>query len=258
MNARKATISLLLPTRGRPAEVRRLFASLKETTSRPERIEVVLYLDEDDEESHDFEDPFFRVVKLIRPRATMGFMTCECYEASGGRYLMLANDDIVFRTRGWDEAIGEAFCSFPDEIAVVWADDLIHGPVFPTLPFISRSFCELAGGPCPTAYIHDYIDVHLFDIFRNLDSFGFNRLVYLPHVVIEHKRGDRELSCGGRSDCRYHSQADLNTYILLVDERRRIASALARAIRAGSQAAAEGVAAAEEAFEKKGPRRYDA
>ena len=45
-------ISLLLPTRGRPAWVERLFDSIVATASQLARIEVVMYVDDDDAGSH--------------------------------------------------------------------------------------------------------------------------------------------------------------------------------------------------------------
>jgi hypothetical protein len=50
-------ISLLVPTRGRPQLLQRLFDSLAETTSRLERIEIVLYIDDDDLPTHGPNEP---------------------------------------------------------------------------------------------------------------------------------------------------------------------------------------------------------
>ena len=224
------TFSLLLPTRGRPDAVRELLNSLKRTTRNPEQIELILYLDEDDALSHEIEDDVFTLVKLIRPRAVMGVMTCECYRFSSGRYLMLANDDVVFRTEAWDRIVAEALGAWGDGIALAWGNDLVHGARFATHPFLTRRFCEILGGPCPTTYIHDYIDVHLFDTMRHLAGYGHRRLVYLPQVVIEHRCVGRERKGPGRIAPKLHSAADLRTYILRDEERRRAAAELAEVI----------------------------
>jgi hypothetical protein len=44
--------SFLLPTRGRPEQVRRFAQSVIETAADPSRIEVILCVDEDDPDSH--------------------------------------------------------------------------------------------------------------------------------------------------------------------------------------------------------------
>ena len=46
-------ISLLLPTRGRPDLVARLFKSICQTASLPDQLEVIVYADKDDPSSHE-------------------------------------------------------------------------------------------------------------------------------------------------------------------------------------------------------------
>lgn len=45
-------ISILLPTRGRPAQAERLLKSVVEMSADLNRIEIVLYVDRDDTASH--------------------------------------------------------------------------------------------------------------------------------------------------------------------------------------------------------------
>ena len=73
------TLSILLPTRGRPSLVYRLLDSLSQTASDTENMEVILYLDEDDIPSHEISYPFLKMTKLIRPVGEpMGKMIREC------------------------------------------------------------------------------------------------------------------------------------------------------------------------------------
>lgn len=230
--------SLLLPTRQGPDLVHRLLESLASTTDRPDRVEIVLYVDTDDRPSQGIDHEAFSVVKLIRPRATMGVMTQECYEASSGRYLMLLNDDVLFRTAGWDTAVRETFARFSDDIALVWGNDLFRRERFPSHPFLSRRFCTIAGGPCPPEYVHDYIDTHLFDLFRILKRAGHDRMVYLPAVVFEHCCRDAGKALDGDARAKPHSAADLQTYIAWAEQRERIAADLAVALARAQEARA--------------------
>ena len=118
-------ISLLLPTRGRPALVERFFQSVVEMTAHPERVEVVLYIDEDDCGSHHLDCPGIRVTKIIGPRMTMGAYNAACLEKATGSIIMLVNDDMVIRTKGWDERIVALDGSFPDGIYLVYGNDLL-------------------------------------------------------------------------------------------------------------------------------------
>lgn len=179
-------ISLLLPTRGRPALVERFFQSVVEMTAHPERVEVVLYIDEDDCGSHHLDCPGIRVTKIIGPRMTMGAYNTACLEKATGSIIMLVNDDMVIRTKGWDERIVALDGSFPDGIYLVYGNDLLKKSNMCTFPILSRRTCELLVEPYPKAYLGAFIDFHLLDIFKRLQHLGFDRIRYLDDVVFEH------------------------------------------------------------------------
>ena len=168
------------------SQVRRFLNSAAETADHPDRLEVVLYVDRDDELSQTIEHPHLKLVKLIRTRAKMGVMAQTCYENSTGRYIMMLNDDAVCRTRGWDTAVGQTFRNFTDGVALVWCNDLYRRHLMPVFPTLSRGTCELLGGICPLDYNHDCIDAHLFDIFKKLGNLGHQRLAFLDEMVLEH------------------------------------------------------------------------
>ena len=116
-------ISLLLPTRGRSSLVYQLFDSILKTTSDPLTVEVVLYIDEDDIGSHEINYSGLSIIKLIKPRVTLGKATNICFTASNGRYVMLVNDDVIFE-QGMGYICSKAFSKFPDDIALVYGNDL--------------------------------------------------------------------------------------------------------------------------------------
>lgn len=180
-------ISIILPTRQRARSVARLFQSIIDTTLDLDSLEVVLYLDEDDPESKDLGDIRLNIQKLVRhPGRTMGEITRECCAAARGRYFFLMNDDVVFKTRGWDRAVKEAFARSPDGIALVYGNDLDRGKSVPTFPVISRAALEAMGEICPAAYRNLYIDFHLLDVFEQLSCLGHQRVLYLEDVIFEH------------------------------------------------------------------------
>lgn len=231
-------ISILLPTRKRPNFLLRLFDSLKETTARPENLEVVLYADEDDEETLSVEYGGLNIVRLVRPPgATMGAINTACYEASTGRYVLLANDDLVFRTRGWDEAFMDAFARHPDGIALVYANDLFQEGRVPNFPALSRTACEVMGGICPTEYIRVSIDIHIFDIFKKLARMGHSRIVYLPEVVIEHMHYEAGKAPLDMTYANRENITDDVLYLAWEDERSYIARKLAEYIEKNAESA---------------------
>lgn len=179
-------ISLLFPTRGRPTLVNRLFASIVETTSNLDQVEVILYVDEDDTSSHDLDCTDFRVVRIVGPALTMGGYNSACLQKARGDVLILANDDMVIRTPGWDDRIRAMNAEFEDQIYLGYANDLFKKSRFCTFPIMSRRTCELLVDPYPTAYRRAFIDVHLFDIFKRLQHAGFDRIRYCDDLVFEH------------------------------------------------------------------------
>ncbi|HEY5311190.1 MAG TPA: hypothetical protein VIK18_01680 [Pirellulales bacterium] len=229
-------ISLILPTRKRVPQLTRALTSLVATAWRPESLEVVLYVDEDDAQSHAVEFSGLRLVKLLGRRGTMGAITRTCYAACQGRYLMLANDDIVFRTPGWDAAVLAAFASFSDEIALVWGNDLCSGA--PAHPFLSRTACNLLGGVCPAGYYREYIDTHLHDVFQRLARLGHARAVYLSDVIIEHLHLIAGKAAGDAVYADRRREHDELLYVERREQRAHQAAVLADAIEQHLTAAA--------------------
>jgi hypothetical protein len=230
-------ISLLLPTRARPALVNRLFESVARTALRPDELEVVVFLDRDDETHREIVWPDFKLTKVVdRPGQTMGSMTRTCFRASHGRYVMLLNDDVVFRTGGWDARVAAAFEQFGDEVALVYGNDLDQGESRPTLPLVSRVASDLIGGICPRGYYNLHIESHLFDIFRQLARLGAHRIVYLRDVVFEHMHYSLGKGAHDATSVKRHKRDDDALFIALDDERRHLAARLAQFIAANRQA----------------------
>lgn len=167
-------------------KMRQLFDNIVKTAANPSRLELVLYIDEDDTSSHDLSHPDLAITRLIRPRKHMGEMLRACYEESSAPFILVIGDDNLFRTQGWDTLILNGFSHFPDGIALVYGDDLIQGRNMCTAPAFSRKMCEILGGPCPPDYSGEFIDTHILDLFTKLRCWGYDRIIYLENLVIEH------------------------------------------------------------------------
>jgi hypothetical protein len=186
---RKPVLSLIVPTKERPRQLRQLLRSLAATAAAPAALEVVLVIDAGDYECTAFtfdQLPLKKVV--VEPGHSMGALNTAGYKASAGDYLMLLNDDVIARTRKWDRKVLACFRDLPDRIALVHVNDILFGAGMCTFPIVSRTFCELAGGICPREYLRYRIDDHIEDIFNLLTFLGDRRTVYLPDVVFEHQK----------------------------------------------------------------------
>jgi hypothetical protein len=180
-------ISLIVPTRQRTDQLANLLRSVAATAANPEALEVVLVVDADDGDSIGFEFPRLPLKRVVvAPGRPMGALNMAGYEAAAGEYLMLLNDDVVARTWKWDRKIRACFRRFPDGLVLVHPNDTVFQDKLCTFPVVSRTFCTLAGGICPRAYLRYRIDDHIEDIFNLLGALGERRTVYLPEVIFEH------------------------------------------------------------------------
>jgi hypothetical protein len=218
---------MLLPTRGRAALARRFLDSVVRRAANPEAVEVVIYADEDDPQSHGITADGLRVNTLVGPRVSMGNCNASCLEKSSGEIVILANDDVIIQTPGWDLKVCEAHQSVPDGIYLAYPNDLFKGRRVCTFPILSRLVCTLLGEPFPRAYRGAFIDYHLLDIFRRLEYMGHSRLIYLADVVFEHMH---PRAGKGKTDRVYLDRdrfGDDDTFLALRDERSRLATRLA-------------------------------
>lgn len=189
MDERSPFLSLIVPTRQRLPELQRMLQSVARTISRPARIEIVLVVDEDDPPSVAYSFDRLRLTRVVLPpRQTMGMLNRAGCAAAMGRYVMLLNDDVVARTRGWDRAVETALARYPDDLVLVHVDDGLFREVLCTFPIVSKEYCKLAGGICPPEYERYRIDDHIEDAFNLLWYLGQPRTIYLPDVLFEHFR----------------------------------------------------------------------
>lgn len=188
------SFSFLLPTRGRPELVQRFFQSIVDTTSQLNKIEIILAVDDDDLPSQAISDNQLNLKKVIIPRgATMGALNRACFEASSGRYVMLINDDVVIRTKNWDNIISGTWGRYPDDIALLHVNDLLFRDGLCTFPMLSRKAC-LSIGVCPAEYQRYRIDDHIYDTYNMLAHIGHKRIIYLEEVVFEHENYEEQVT----------------------------------------------------------------
>lgn len=182
-------ISVLIPSRGRPALLERFLRSVASCCERP--VEVIVRLDSDDCDNYRSQRAMgiperVRVHFIVGdPGVGMGRMTNECMDEANGDIIMLAGDDLVVRTMGFDRLVADAMPS--DGIGLVFGDDKFQGMNLATHPFLGRTVINSWGGKVvPDEYKAEFIDTHIMDVFRRLGRLGHRRINYVPDLVTEH------------------------------------------------------------------------
>lgn len=170
-------ISILVPSRGRPENIRRLYESLETTTEG--RWELLVRRDHDDPKWGEYET-FPHLLYVTGERLLLSQLWNDLAVYALGDILMHGGDDITFATEGWDVQVREAM---PDDgIAVVHGNDLSpNSHKISTHSFVSRKWVKTLGYICPPYFASDYNDLWLTEVADAL-----HRRIYLPDVIIEH------------------------------------------------------------------------
>lgn len=170
-------ISLLLPSRKRPAIFSRMVKSVRDTATNP--VEIVARFDNDDLSSAESARKDGAIV-IVGPRyREITNMWNECFDVCRGDIVQQSNDDIIFQTLGWDVLVEQAFSEVPDKILLVHGRDVLgHQANFGPHAFVHRKWIEALGYFIPPYYVSDFGDAHICELS---DRIGRRR--YVPFDI---------------------------------------------------------------------------
>lgn len=207
---RPEIISILCPVRGRPQITEKLCQSLEETKSNIPVIELIIHVDYDDNTLSGYQELEKRYnIKLIRgTRSSLGTLYNRLYKSSTGSIIMLSSDDLIFKTKDWNQIVLEKVTSIPDKIFFISGfhstNPKMHGHIY---FFISKTMIELLNYASPS-FLNRHIDSYWNDL-----ALMTNRLVHLP-ILIDHEhhlQGMREKDQADHElDAKY--QTDLSLF----------------------------------------------
>lgn len=169
-------ISVLMPIRG--IRFIRSLKKLMEYSSKPERIQIVLRCDDDDDtiQLEHFKDIHSNISVVTGPRLrgydSAHIMYTEMINVCMGKVLMMWNDDANIMTKNWDEIIYPLLLKKEDDYHIWQMKVKDEGPLF---PIISRNIVEktqcYSGHYTNDTFLKDvwnvlgreieYIDIHL-------------------------------------------------------------------------------------------------
>jgi len=177
-------ISVLCPTRNRPANVARLASSAWESAADDLAVELVFYVDDDAAGSVPDSLAVLDGVRVVRgPRIVLSDMWNKCAAVAAGDIFMQCGDDIVFATPGWDKLVRDAVGSYPDRIVLAYGRDgtPIHGDDFGSHGFVHRRWYETLGYFTPPYFSSDYGDTWLNDLAGRV-----GRKHFIPGLLTDH------------------------------------------------------------------------
>lgn len=211
-------VSVLVPTRGRPANVERLVESAYRTAELPPQF--VFYVDDDDPQR----DATIEVVTrrggevIVGDRVVLSEMWNRCVDFAKHDVLMHCGDDIVFASHAWDTRVTQQFHEHDDKLLLVHGRDGFQDARLATHGFYHRNWVETLGYLVPPYFSSDYNDTWNTEV---ADAIG--RRVYLPDVYTEHMHpvaGKAELDQTHRERLERHARDDVATLYASLASRR--------------------------------------
>jgi len=184
-------IAILTPTRARPGRLDTFVNSVYETSANPERVFCYNYIDEDDPRSKAYDDYAERQhdnsTNLVGESQSVSLswnilakFAAEHLERPAD-ILIMGNDDLVYRTQGWDTIVEEESNKFSDEIYCMWMEDLINGEKHCAFPIVSKKWYTTVGYFTPGVFNFGYNDTWVFDVAKRV-----GRTHFIPNAVNEH------------------------------------------------------------------------
>lgn len=169
-------ISILAPSRGRPAALQAMADSAHQTATGP--VEVLAYVDDDDPADY---TSVTGVRLVVGPRITLSDCWNRLADEADGTILGMGSDDIRYRTDLWDYKVRTAFSLYSDRIVFVYGRDGIHDRKLGTHGFVSRRWVDTLGYFTWPGFAADYADTWIHEL-----ALRAGRVVYLSDVFTEH------------------------------------------------------------------------
>lgn len=175
-----ADLTVLVPSRGRPAQAAALARAFHDTCTADTRL--VFSIDADDPTRGEYapligNGPVDVDINVNRSMV-QALNTSACKVTSFAVGFM--GDDHCPRTHGWDTRYLEALRKFGT--GIVYGDDLLQRENLPTQVAMTADIVRALGFMAPPELTHLYVD----NFWRDLGA-GAGCLGYLPDVIVEHR-----------------------------------------------------------------------
>jgi hypothetical protein len=187
--------SIVLASRQRIPLLENMLKSIKETCCDLNQIEVLIGIDNDDSEtraaSQRLKNDFHFAKFFSRTRSTMlnrDYINWVYENNGSGKYIIVCNDDCVFKTIDWDNKIISKISKYlqdkPDGIVYGYISDSIvyrFGLNYCCFPLVTRKAFECTKMLMPPQCPAWGADIYLWQIYNSID-----RVCDMSEIMIEH------------------------------------------------------------------------
>jgi hypothetical protein len=176
-----ADLAVIVPSRGRPQQLRQLVDAVHDTAEGD--VEVWVGLDDDDAARAEYTG---RAVFMVGGRRSLSGWTNLIADAildspHEARFFASLGDDHRPRTPGWDRRLIAAIESLGGAPGIAYGKDLLQGARLPTAWVVSADLVRAVGWMMLPSCQHMYVDNAVLALGQ-----AAGRILYCPDVVIEH------------------------------------------------------------------------
>lgn len=190
-------ISILIPTRKRPALLKQCIDSAVAHQDPSSYIEFLIYYDNDDNDTPNFINQEYPTQPTIGNYHVYGMQgdripLSDTYNQLFNKYspcdiIMYAADDLKFNDKGWNILVEETFKKYNDRIVLVFGKDGIHEN-FPTHGFIHYNWVNCLNQVFPNWLWGEYADSYMDEV---AGCIGRRERIELYIEHIHYSRGKR-------------------------------------------------------------------
>lgn len=181
---KKNTISILCPTHKRVDQLKLMIESAWATAKNPKDLQFCLYIDNDDLSYQKLLIEFSHLpINILNgPKMWLSSMFNSLLTISTGELLLYCGDDVIFRTKNWDEILQNVFEKSADKLMVAHVNDgANYEQCWATIGVVHQNWIKLFGYLLTPQIPDNGIDAWITHVANQS-----NRRVYLPEILIEH------------------------------------------------------------------------
>ena len=187
-------ISILCPSRERPKNLERFLININEYSSKHSRIELVVYVDNDDPLLSSYSNIYNNYQKsdnkinyklLIGEPKSVSKSWNDIAKIANGDIFIMGNDDCIFETKNWDKILDKEVAKFPDKIFVMWFNDGLRAHMYGDFPIVSRQWYNVLGYFTPGCFEFIFNDTWIIDIGRRVKRLHYIKKVKLTHLHVD-------------------------------------------------------------------------
>ena len=181
-------IAILTPSRNRPNHLISFLKTVYSLAENKENVTTYNYIDDDDPKLKEYKElAKYRSennkVLIGKPQSVSKSWNVLAREAikNDSEILIMGNDDMIYRTYGWDQLLIKEVDKYPDRIFCMWFEDLNKGKKHCAFPIVSKEWYKALGYFTPGIFNFGYNDTWIFDIACRI-----KRDHFIPHIINEH------------------------------------------------------------------------